>query len=169
MDQSVINFAVYEDSKEYVGMAKVTLPDLSYLTTSISGAGIAGNLEAVILGHVEAMTMGLDFRTTTAQVMSLAEPRRHNIDLRVAQQEEDTVSGTIKVRRIKHVFVVVPKSIKGGTIAPASPTDGSGEYAVSYWATYIDGKKMQEIDPANFIFIINGKDMLSEVRKALGK
>ena len=39
MDQSVINFAVYEDSKEYVGMAKVTLPDLTALTQSISGAG----------------------------------------------------------------------------------------------------------------------------------
>lgn len=169
MDQSVINFAVYEDSKEYVGMAKVTLPDLTALTQSISGAGIAGNMEAVIIGHYEAMTLGLSFRTTTNQAIALAEPRRHNIDLRVAQQDEDVVAGVVKVRNVKHVFVVVPKSTKGGTIAPASPTDGSGEYAVSYWATYIDGKKVQEIDPANFICFINGKDYLADVRKALGK
>lgn len=169
MDQSVINFAVYEDSKEYVGMAKVTLPDLTALTQSISGAGIAGNLEAVILGHYEAMTLGLSFRTTTKQAITLAEPREHKIDLRVAQQDKDAVKGTVSVRSIKHVFVVVPKSTKGGTIAPASPTDGSGEYAVSYWATYIDGKKVQEIDQANFICIINGKDYLADVRKALGK
>ena len=66
MDQSIINFKVYEDSVEYVGMAQATLPDLTALTQSISGAGIAGNVEAVILGHFDAMTLGLNFRTVTA-------------------------------------------------------------------------------------------------------
>ena len=36
MDQSIINFKVYEDSVEYVGMAQATLPDLTALTQSIS-------------------------------------------------------------------------------------------------------------------------------------
>ncbi len=169
MDQSTINFAVYEDSTEFLGMSKVTLPDVTYLTQSINGAGIAGNIEAVILGHFDAMTLGLAFRNTTKQVIRLSEPRRHNIDLRVAQQDEDTVKGQVVVRKVKHVFVVIPKSTKGGTVAPASPTDGSGEYAVRYWATYIDGKKVQEIDPMNFICYINGVDCLEPVRKALGK
>lgn len=169
MDQSTINFAIYEDSTEFLGMSKVTLPDLTYLTQSISGAGIAGNIEAVLLGHFEAMTLGLAFRNTTKQVVRLAEPRRHNIDLRVAQQDEDTVKGAVAVRNVKHVMVVIPKSTKGGTVAPATPTDGSGEYAVRYWATYIDGKKVQEIDPMNFICYINGVDYLADVRKALGK
>lgn len=169
MDQSVINFAVYEDSTEFVGLAKVTLPDVTALTQSISGAGIAGNIESVLLGHYEAMTLGLSFRNTTKQVIRLAEPRRHNIDLRIAQQDENTVKGAVEVRNVKHVFTVIPKSTKGGTVAPASPTDGSGEYAVRYWANYIDGKKVLEIDPLNFICYINGVDYLADVRKALGK
>ena len=52
IDQSVINFAVYEDSVEYLGMSKATLPDVTFLTQSISGAGVGGNVEAVILGHL---------------------------------------------------------------------------------------------------------------------
>ncbi len=40
MDQSIINFKVYEDSVEYVGMAQATLPDLTALTQSISGAAL---------------------------------------------------------------------------------------------------------------------------------
>lgn len=32
IDQSIINFAVYEDSIEYAGMAKATLPDVTFLT-----------------------------------------------------------------------------------------------------------------------------------------
>ena len=143
MDQSIINFKVYEDSVEYVGMAQATLPDLTALTQSISGAGIAGNVESVILGHFDAMTLGLNFRTVTDQSVKL-------------------------VRAVKHILVVIPKSDKGGSVAPAAPSNGSGEYAVRYWATYIDGKKVREVDQLNFICYVNGTDYLADVRKALG-
>ena len=124
VDESVINFAVYEDSVEYVGMAKASLPELTALTQSISGAGIAGNIEAVVLGHFDAMTLGLNFRTTTEQAVRLSEPRRHTIDLRVAQQIEDPVTRAIGVQAVKHLFVVIPKKDVGGSISPASPLMG---------------------------------------------
>ena len=141
MDQSIINFKVYEDSVEYVGMAQATLPDLTALTQSISGAGIAGNVESVILGHFDAMTLGLNFRTVTDQSVKLSEPRRHTIDLRVAQQDEDVVAGKVVVRAVKHILVVILKS---------------------------DGKKVREVDQLNFICYVNGTDYLADVRKALG-
>lgn len=168
-DQSVVNFAVFEDAKEFVGMAKASLPDLTALTQSISGAGIGGNVEAVIPGHYDAMSLTLNFRTTTEQAIRLSEPRRHTIDLRVAQQYEDTVTGTVGVQNVKHVLIVIPKKDSGGSISPASPTDASGEYAVRYWATFIDGVKKREIDPLNFICEINGIDYLASTRTALGK
>lgn len=168
-DESVINFAVYEDGVEYVGMAGVTLPNLSAIVQTLSGAGIAGNVEVPVLGHYDVMSLGLNFRTTTEHSVRLSEPRRHNIDLRMAQQIEDTVAGEVKVQSIKHVLVVVPKTDTGGTVAPAAPTNGSGEYSVRYWATYIDGAKVREIDPLNFICEVNGVDYLADVRKAIGK
>ena len=169
MDQSNINFALYEDNNEFLGIVKADLPDISWITQSINGAGIAGNIDAVILGHLDAMTLGLGFRTVTQEAIKLNEPRRHNLDLRVAQQDEDTVAGALKVRAVKHVLVVIPKSYKAGSVAPASGSDGSGEYAVRYWATYIDGVKTLEIDPLNYIAYVNGTDYLSGVRAALGK
>ena len=168
-DESVINFAVYEDGVEYVGMATATLPNLSAIVQTLSGAGIAGNVEVPVLGHYDVMSLTLNFRTTTEQSVRLSEPRRHNIDLRVAQQIEDTVAGEVKVQSVKHVLVVVPKTDTGGSIAPATPTNGSGEYSVRYWATYIDGSKVREIDPLNFICEVNGVDYLADVRKAIGK
>ena len=168
-DESVINFAVYEDSVEYVGMAGVTLPNLAAIVQTLSGAGIAGNVEVPVLGHYDVMSLTLNFRTTTEHSVRLSEPRRHNIDLRMAQQIEDTVAGEVKVQSIKHVLVVGPKTDTGGTAAPAAPTNGSGEYSVRYWATYIDGAKVREIDPLNFICEVNGVDYLADVRKAIGK
>ena len=168
-DESVINFAVYEDGVDHLGIASATLPNLSSIVQTVSGAGIPGNVEVPVLGHYDAMTLGLNFRTTTEQSVRLSEPRRHNIDLRAAQQIEDTVAGEVKVQSVKHILVVIPKTDTGGSIAPASPTNGSGEYAVRYWATYIDGARVREIDPLNFICFINGTDYLADVRKALGK
>ncbi len=40
---------------------------------------------------------------------------------------------------------------------------------MTYYATYIDGKKVLEIDILNFIYYVNGVDYLEDVRKALGK
>lgn len=169
VDETVINFAVYEEATEYYGMAEVALPELSSITQEVQGAGINGTLESVVLGHVEAMSMTMNFRTLTKNAVKLAEPRNHILDLRAAQQEHDTVSGKTNVVKVKHVLVVRPKKLNPGKLAQASPGEVSGEYAVSYFATYIDGEKMVEIDILNFIYFINGIDYLAEVRKALGK
>ncbi len=75
----------------------------------------------------------------------------------------------MEIRREKHVLTVIPKSHNVGTIAPAKPSDGSGEYSVRYWATWLDGVKVREIDPLNSIYMVNGVDYLAPVRRALGK
>lgn len=168
-DISALGFTVFEDSTEYMGIAQATLPTLSYLVQTISGAGVAGNVESAIIGHMEAMTLGLTFRNTTKQNLALSEPRRHNLELRVAQQHEDTVSGEVRIVSVKHVLITIPKTDNGGTIAPASPSSGSTEHAVRYWATFVDGQKVRELDPMNYICYINGVDYLESARKALGK
>ena len=169
IDETVIGFAVYEDATEYIGISEVTLPEISNITEEISGAGIGGKIESVILGAIEAMSLTLNFRTVTNNAIKLHEPRQHNIDLRAAQQQKDTVKGTTEVVSVKHILVVTPKKLNPGKVATAAAAEVSGEYAVSYYATYIDGKKKLEIDPLNYIYYVNGKDYLADVRKALGK
>ena len=169
VDETVIGFAVYEDATEYYGMSEVTLPEISNLTEEISGAGMGGKVEAVILGAIEAMTTTLNFRTVTKNAIKLHEPREHKIDLRVAQQNKNTTKGVTEVGRVKHLLTLTPKKLNPGNVATASAAEVSGEYATTYFATYIDGKKMLEIDPLNYIYFVNGKDWLADVRKALGK
>lgn len=167
-EEAMIDFRVFEDDTAFLGVTEATLPDLTFLTTEMTGAGIAGKVETPILGHLEAMTLALNFRTLEKGAISLVEPRRHSIDLRVAQQENDTSSGAIKPNDVKHKFVIVPKKLAGGKVAPASTADASGEYAVHYWSTYMNGKKTLEIDPLNYICYVNGVDYLKDVRAALG-
>jgi len=169
IDEIIINYAIYEDATECLGTAEVTFPELSSLAEEINGAGIAGNVESVIIGHLEAMTATFSFRTVTAAAVKLNEPRVHNIDCRVAQQNYNTRTAQIGTGSVKHIMKMIPKKFAPGKAAAASAADASGEYAVRYYAMYLDGKKVTEVDPLNFIYMVNGTDYLKEVRKALGK
>lgn len=168
VDESVIGFKVYEDNKDYLGVSEVALPEISFITEEISGAGLGGKYEAVLLGMVEAMTATFNFRTVTNNAVSLTEPRQHDIDLRVAQQQDDTTKGTVEVVKVRHCLRMIPKKLKPGKVASSATAEVSGEYAVRYYATYINGVKKLEIDPLNYICFVNGKDYLKEVRAALG-
>ena len=169
IDEAVVNFQVYEDGTEYYGMAEVTMPEANFIVQEVSGAGISGNFESVILGHLEAMTLGLAFRTVTRDAIALLEPREHQIELRIAQQHKDTVAGRTEIVALKHVFVVKPKGFNPGNVTPMTAADASGEYAVTYWKTLINGVRTLEIDIQNMICFIHSRDWLEEVRAALGK
>jgi P2 family phage contractile tail tube protein len=168
MEQLTVNYDVYEDNTRFDGTASATLPDISFLVQSLSGAGVGGNIEAVT-PHLDAMTLTLNFRETTDEAFNLARPERHMITLRASRQDEDPVSNSIKQVSIKHVLVVIPKGLTGGQLQPHNATNPSGTYAVRYFATFINGKKETEIDPMNYICYIHGKDYLADVKNALGR
>ncbi len=162
-------FEVYEDSTNYVGISQVTLPNIAFLTQSMNGAGLSGNVDAVMLGNVDAMELSLNFQSTTDAAAKLHEPRTHQIELRAAEQHWDTVAGTRKVAHDKYVLKVIPKTLTSGNVATSTTPDASGTYSVVYYAAYRDGKQLWEIDPFNYIYKANGVDYMAEVRKAIGK
>ena len=167
--ESLIDFKVYEDKNEYLGIAQVGLPDISYITQTITGAGIAGNVEAVLIGMLDVMTTTMQFRSCTEAAAKLAKPTAHQIDLRVAEQYWDSVGGQRVIQADKYVLRIIPKKTSAGNVTPASPADANGEYSTYYYAAYKDGKKLWELDPHNYICIIDGVDYMAQVRKALGK
>ena len=164
-----IDFAIYEDVEEFVGMASLKLPDKNQKVITMSGAGIGGDVEVPVNGHYDAMNLDMVFRNYSPRVARLREHRRHTIECRVAQQVEDRLNGQVVIEAVKHVFVLIPKSASGGNIAPASSSDTTISFSVRYWATYVDGVLMDEIDQLNRIDVINGIDYDAPVRKALGK
>jgi len=167
--EAYIDFEVYEDSKNFIGISKATLPNINFLTQTITGSGISGNVEAVLIGMTEAMSLTLNFRNATDAAVSLMAPKKHNITLMVAEQNWDTTKVEKSISADKYVMVVVPKNTQPGSVAAASAADASGEYSVYYYAGYKDGKVIWEIDPWNYKCVIDGVDYMADVRAALGK
>lgn len=169
MEQMIANFEIYEDANRYLGIAKVTMPTETMKSVTISGVGIAGEVDAIAIGQPGAMEITLDFENATKDAITLSEPRIHQLDLRPVQQVEDVVNGTVSFQPWKYVVKVFPKSYNYGSIAPASTASASGTYAVRYLATYVDGEKVKEIDPLNNIYKVNGVDYLEDLRAGLGQ
>lgn len=168
LDEVVVSYRIFENSTEYLGIANVTLPDIEFLTTTISGAGIAGEVEEVIKGHLKSMRTTINFNTYGENALQLSTPVDHTIDLRAVQQDRNMTAGKVEMRKVKHIMTVKPIKVSLGKLETANTADASGEYAVSYYAQYVNGKKMIEIDPLNYKCYINGVDYLADVRKAMG-
>ena len=167
--ESVVNFEIYEDSANFLGVATVKLPEINFLTQDISGSGIAGNVEAVLIDMFDKMTATINFRSITDAAVSLLKPVKHLLDMRVAEQLWDTVSTQRTIQADKYILGVIPKKLAPGDIAPATTSNTSGEYSAYYYAGYRDGKQLWEIDQFNYIFKVLGVDYSAAIRKALGK
>ena len=107
--------------------------------------------------------------TTTQDSVRLAAPKKHQLDMRVAEEYWEVEDAEIGIWPEKYVMVVRPKSMDPGTVAPMAAADTSGEYAVYYFAAYRNGEQLWEIDKRNMKCVILGVDYMADVRKALGK
>jgi hypothetical protein len=168
-DVAVINYAVYENKTEYLGIAQVDLPSLEFMTQTINGAGIAGEVEPILVGQMKAMEITFKHNLLTAQAIKLSAPKLHTLELREVQENVNNKSGGLVITGVKHVVKVFPKKMDGGTLKPQSTSDPNTVASVHYWAEYRDGEKVLELDPLNWICEVDGTDYLKPVRTALGK
>jgi len=168
-DEGVVNYALYENGKRYLGIATVNLPDCESEVFTASGAGVAGEVEIPVTSYLKPMTVTINFRHANEAAYTLAEERAHNITLRRSDEYYDNGAGEIGSTERKIIMRIFPKKLTGGELKPASPLAVSGEYAVHYYSEIIDGKKMFEYDPINFRYVDHtGKDRAEKIRRDLG-
>lgn len=166
----IIDFAVFENGKEFLGMANITLPDVTNKVFTVNGAGIAGDYEVPVLGQTDAMSCTFTFTDNPKDAYKLARPGVHNLECRAVHEEFDTVANKLRTRAYKHILKVIPKNQAGGTVAPASQQGASVECSVLYREDWIDDKRVLLIDKANNRFIgVDGVDINEQVNSALGR
>ncbi len=165
----VSQFAIFEDAKEYLGLAKVTLPEISNKSINLTGAGIPGDLNLPVPGHIEAMSMKIDFFDMSPAAYSLAQQRVHHLHLRVAHTTYDSEQHELGATAFQHILYVIPMKLTSGELAPASAQGVSGEYSCVMRKDFVDGVCVLHYDPINNIYKDStGNNLLDEIRKATG-
>ena len=167
--EKLINFKCYLDgSNEVIGIVDATIPDIEYMTETLSGAGIAGEIESTTLGHTGVMTITLSFRSLVTKNILMLKQKRYALELKGALQETDPTTGAIIVIPMSASMRVVPKKGILGKLTVAKPLDSSNEFSVDYIKLTISGETVLEIDKLNMIANVGGEDVLTEVRAAIG-
>ena len=164
----LINYEVFIGGERKLGTADVTLPTLEYKTATLSGAGIGGEIEMPTPGHTSSMELELNWRTLNEDVTKLLAVKAHDLEIRGANENYDAATGEIKVQAVKVNVRGLPKSGDLGSFKPADHTESKTTLEVIYLKISLDGKKMVEIDPLNYVNYIDGYDYMTAVRAALG-
>ena len=165
---STINFMLWEGANRFVGAASVVLPNINQKIETITGAGLLGSVDVPVMAQIDPMDVTINFNGYADEAANLRAPGRHSITLRPAVQREDAVAGELLAVGEKHVMVIVPKTLSGPTIAPATHRESALVASVRYWLYEVDNKQIHEIDVMNHIFRINGVDYGAAIRRALG-
>jgi len=166
--EKLINYKVFRDGSDLVGLADVDLPDIDHLAENLSGSGLAGEFESPTIGHIKNMSLKMKFRTIYKPVVGLVEPKPVLFDLRLSVQAVD--AGTSEYSSYPSRIVVrgTPKKKGLGKLDPGKKMDNEVELAVTYLKIFVDGDETLEVDQLNFIFKVNGVDVLAQVREHLG-
>ena len=166
--ERLINYMVYDEANVLLGCANVELPKFEAMTDTISGAGIAGELDTPTLGHFGPMGLNITWRTITSPAVGLLAPTERLLTIRGSQQYYDSAKGVTLPQAVKVATKVKPKVLDLGSFEPGASTDSGSEFEVSYIKIWINNVPRIELDKYNFKFIVDGIDYLAKVRSDLG-
>lgn len=167
--EKIINYKCYIDGEmSPTALVDVELPDLQYMSETISGAGIAGEIDSPTLGHFQNMEIGLNFRTLINKNFSNFTQKMYSLEFRAATQSTDITEGKIRTGKLKISARVSPKNLALGKLEVGKPSGSNQKYSCYYLKVDVDEETVLEIDKVNMIFNVNGTDIMAEVREALG-
>ncbi len=166
--ERLVNYMLYEDGGKLLGSVDVTLPSFEAMSETISGAGIAGEYDSPTPGHFGSQQLGINFREPTAMIRRLYTPGKKQLIIKAANQSYDTGAGQKNHRQLYISVACEFKSGETGTVAPNAEAGSNVSMEVSYILIKDDGDEILEFDKFNYIYKVNGKDYLADIKKILG-
>lgn len=163
------NFEVYYGATRQLGIATVDLPEFSYKTIELSGAGIAGDFNMPAPGHFEDMEVTIHWHSIQDNLSVLTAHKAHTLTLMGAQNIYDSATGDFRAQPVKIVVRTVPHKTPIGKFEQVSETDSETTLGIDYIKIWVDKKEIFEFDKFNFISRVNGVDYLAGTREAIGR
>ena len=160
------NFILFNDGNAYLGeVPEASPPKLSRKMEEYRAGGMNGPIQ---LDHgMEAMEMEWTAAGYMRSLFAQWGATTHDaVLLRFAGALQDSSTGNVSalevVVRGRHT------EIDSGTAKAGDLTEIKVTSALSYYKLSIDGVTMIEIDLVNMIEIVNGEDLLADIRAAMG-
>ena len=159
-------YNVYLDGKKLIGVSdEVTLPNFEALTETLSGAGLLGEIDEPLLGHFGASEIEIPFRTLNDNMFKLANMQSAvNLTLRMSTQTINESNMNTDFLPSRVVIKGKNKALTGGKVKQGSGTGSSLKVEILYILIEVNKKPKFELDKLNFVYKVNGTDLLKKVR-----
>lgn len=152
------------DNKDVADAVKCTLPELKWLTTALSGAGIGGNIDIPLQGLAEAMNFQVDLRDVGADSAGLLQvPGTRSLELRFNRDRFDS-QGQIVKAGTKIFLLGMNTGLSPGSIQRASVMESSVTFSVFRYRWVEDGRELFLIDQLNQQYKVGGVDYSDRYR-----
>lgn len=167
--QILNNFNCYDGSnksEKLVGVtAEVTLPEIEFLSETLSGVGINGEIDAVAIGHTGAMEQEVPFNNLEDDIFSFMSPKKGvHLILRGSQQIKNTSTGEIINAPMRVVLKGQFKKFTAGSAGIGKAGNPSVTFTLEYILIELNKKKKFELDKLNGVYKVNNTNMLSDIK-----
>jgi Phage tail tube protein FII len=166
MNEIINSFNVYKDGTKLIGVSEeISIPDLTGVTDTISGAGILGSISMPAIGHFDDIEAEIPFRMLDDDIFTLASPLNEvNLVLRAGVQTHDIASGGIDSQGMRIVYRGRVKTFKSGKVKGAEQMGASVTLSITYMLIEIGGATKLELDKLNSKYVVNGVDVMEKFR-----
>jgi len=158
----------YQGGVELIGVGDCEPPSIEYITESVSGLGIAGEVTTPVIGHLKELPFKIKWHAPNRQSMSLLTTTMHQLEVFGSIQYNDAAAGELDSEAIKIVLRGMPKKVAIGKFEAAKKMDPDLELECPYIKIWLGGDEVLEVDKYAFICRVNGVDLLEKVRQQLG-
>lgn len=163
--QTLVNMNLFVDGKGYAGLvSEVNLPKLKRKTEEQRLGGMDGPVK---------MGMGMEMMDGSFTLSGIAPDVLAFFGLADDTAFNGNFRGAYKNQKGEVVAVIATfrgmiEEVDPGSWKPGEKAETKFSIAPSYYKLESDGKVIYELDPANCIRIINGKDEAAAERQAIG-
>lgn len=160
--------AYLEGKNDMYGAKGIEFPELKNLTTDIEGIGIAGKINAPVHGHFDSTEVTIKWQVPNKMSLGLFGGRPISIeaygDIQGFKSGETEYAHDQLYAAIRGRI----KSAKPGTMKAGDAMESETVIEAHYIKIEYEGNTILEVDKYGYKTVIDGVDVLEEIRKNIG-
>lgn len=167
--EQTVAYRIYHKGSDFLGVATIELPQVQQMTETLSGSGIAGEIENPTIGITQSMTAKLSFTSITQEVFKALNWTETALwECYSALQVSDDATSVRDSIPYQINFLGRAKSFPLGSLEQGKKHGNEVEMEITRLEVLLDGKEKLMIDKLAFIYRVDGTDLLQQVRSQTG-
>lgn len=167
--EQTVAYRVYHNGKDWLGVATIEAPQIQHMTETLSGSGIAGEIENPTIGITQSLGVKLTFTSPQPEVFNgLDWTQTALYECYGALQVSDDATGMRTSVPVRMNLLGRVKNFPLGSWEQGKKHGNELEMETTRLEYLLDGQEKLLIDKLNFIFRVNGTDLLRKIRQQIG-